>query len=71
MLEHTSRLHTRKTIYLKFVTFYMHILRLYRLMRDILSCQILFFFHVKMMTWSHRNVVPNSFRLLLSQLYLV
>ena len=32
----------------------------------ILSCQLLFFFHLKMMTWSQGKVVSNSFRLFLS-----
>ena len=38
----------------------------YRLARYILSCQILLSFHLKIMTWSHRNVVQNFFRLSLS-----
>ena len=64
MLEHTIRLHTRKTIYLicHFLNAYF---KFYRLAQYILS-QILFFFHLKMMTWSHRNVASNSFRLVLS-----
>ena len=55
MLEHTIRVHMRKTIYL-----ICHFLKanfmFYRLVRFILSCQILLFFYLKMMTWSHRNV---------------
>ena len=41
----------------KFVTIYMHTFTFYHLARYILSYQILFYFHLKMMTWSHRNVV--------------
>ena len=40
----------------KFVTFYMHI-NVLSPRTVYISCQILFFFHLKMMTWSHRNVV--------------
>ena len=32
----------------------------------ILCCQDFILFHLKMMTWSHRNLVHNSFRLFLS-----
>ena len=54
-----------KTIYLicHFLNAYF---TFYRLARYILSYQTLFFFHLKMMTWSHRNVVSNSFRLFFS-----
>ena len=65
MLEHTIRLHTRKTIYSHCHFLHANI-TFYRLVHHILSCQILFFFHLKMMTWSHGNVVSNSFRLFLS-----
>ena len=37
-----------------------------QILRFILSCQILLFFHLKMMTWNQGNVVSNSFRLFLS-----
>ena len=52
MLEHTIRLHTRETIYLNLSLF-----TLYHLARYILSYQIYSLLHLKMMTWSHRNVV--------------
>ena len=59
MLEHAIRLHTRRQNYLfKFATFYRHILRfIVSVARYIISCQILLSFHLRMMTWSHRNVV--------------
>ena len=41
----------------KFVTFLHAYFTFYRLARPTLSCQILFSFHLKMMTCSHRNVV--------------
>ena len=37
-----------------------------QILRFILSCPILLFFHLKMMTWNQGNVVSNSFRLFLS-----
>ena len=67
MLEHTIRLHTRKTIYL--ICHFLHAyFTLYRLVQYILSCQILFLFYLKMMTWSHRHVVFDSFHLFSSRL---
>ena len=60
MLEHKIRLRTRKTIYL--ICHFLHAyFTFYRLVQHILSYQILFIFHLKMMTWSHRNVVLNSY----------
>ena len=46
--------------YLLFVTIYYlshAYFTFYRLARHILKCKILFSFHLKMMTWSHQNVV--------------
>ena len=64
-MQSAIRLHTRKTIYL--ICHFLHAyVMFYRLARYILSCQTLFFFHLKMMTWSHRKVVSISFRFLLS-----
>ena len=57
MLEQTIRLHTCKTIYL--ICHFLHAyFTFYSLIKHILSCQILFFFHLKMMTWSHRLFLP-------------
>ena len=53
--------YSNKTIYL--ICHFLHAyFTFYRLARYISRCQTLFFFHLKMMTWSHRNVVSNSFR---------
>ena len=74
MLEHTTRLHTRKTLCHFFTHIFTYIFYAFtcifyalsprtvhiRLSNFILS-------HLKMMTWSHRNVVHNSFRLFLSR----
>ena len=51
MLEHTLRLHTRKTIYLSLTLFACTRLRF------ITVYESLFAFHLKMITQSHRNVV--------------
>ena len=49
---------TSAKLFILFVTFLHAYFTFYRLVRYILSCQTLFFFHLKMITWSHRNVVP-------------
>ena len=56
MLEHTIRLHTCKTIYLNLslVTCIFYVLSPCTVY---IKLSILFSFHLKMMTWSHRNVV--------------
>ena len=56
MLEHTIRLHTCKPIYLN-LSLVICIFYVLSPCTVYIKLSILFSFHLKMMTWSHRNVV--------------
>ena len=55
-LEHTIRLDTRKTIYLN-LSLFTSIFYVLSPCTVYIKLSNLFSFHLKMMTWSHRNVV--------------